>query len=811
DTASWVQMCGGGWRPDYLDPASQQYVFYEGNANDAFFGQELKRTGFVGGYTGMKVKRASVGGEGLVLDHFSRDALELHLKHNGDVQKPYLSGVKTIFMDSWEVYGSNWTPRLPQEFERRRGYSLNPYLPALFLPTGDVGARVRYDFRRTLSALALENFFAPLNTWAHQNGFLTRIQAHGTPADILEAYGMNDYPEGESYGEQDRRWINIRDRKLATSAAHLFGRNQVSGEAFTWLRCPQFQVTLENMKAAADAMYLDGINQLYYHGVPLTPSWVEAPGWYYYAATDVSRANTWWPYLRNLSDYIRRADFMLQQGTPVSSVAVYLPIEDVWSRAYGSWDDLAGALEQHLSEGGAASTAAMLADLQDGGFDFDFVNARRILAGRIDGSRMQIGPMSYRVVILPKIESIEPEALERLRDFCRAGGTVIAINRLPDRSPGLVEGTNRDGRVKNLAREIFGETSDANRQPWRAELRARGNSCGAGEGVFLPQDPYQNLVPRAFPLPRVVAKIIPPDLVIKPQDPEIGFVRRETADSKIWFIANLSAREKRFRARFQLSGWTPFLFDAMSGSVEPLRRFHQEGNSLQADLALGPWDSVFVVFRPGPPPAGVTDSNAQRILGVASGGKAVEAETDQNGMLYAHTPAGIVKAEVSGIPAPLLLHGPWQLRVTDVDKDLESLVSWTRFPELELCDFSGTGSYRAEFVLPGSDFSPGLRLVLELGEGYDIAEVWVNGKATGVAWKRPYEVDITAAARVGTNKLEIRVTNRLINRMRVKNPTEADRPPAMSPQMLRDYLPEPVISGLIGPVRVRISRRVTLR
>lgn len=152
---------------------------------------------FVGGYTGMKVKRASVGGEGLVLDHFRREALELHLKHNGDVQKPYLRGAKTIFMDSWEVFGSNWTPRLPEEFARRRGYSLIPYLAALFLPTGDSGARVRYDFRKTLSELALENFYAPLNQWAHQNGFQTRVQAHGTPADIIEAYGLNDFPEAK--------------------------------------------------------------------------------------------------------------------------------------------------------------------------------------------------------------------------------------------------------------------------------------------------------------------------------------------------------------------------------------------------------------------------------------------------------------------------------------------------------------------------------------------------------------------------------------------------------------------------------------
>lgn len=763
---------------------------------------------FVGSYTGMKVKRASVGGEGLVLDHFSREALELHLKHNGDVQKPYLQGAKTIFMDSWEVFGSNWTPKLPEEFERRRGYSLIPYLAALFLPAGDVGAKVRYDFRKTISELALENFYTPLNQWAHQNEFQTRVQAHGTPADIIEAYGLMDFPEAEAYGEQDRRHISIRDRKLASSAAHLFGRNQISAESFTWLRCPAFLVTLENMKAAADALYLDGINQIYYHGVPLSPSWADPPGWYYYAATDVGRGNTWWPYLKHLSDYLRRADFLLQQGKPEVKVAVYLPIEDVWSNAYGDWDDLAGAMEQHMSEGGDASTAAMLASLQDGGFDFDFINAQRIVAGRIDKGELHVGPMDYRVVILPNIGAIEPEALGRLRDFSHAGGTVVAIHRVPERAPGFVNAEKTTERVRNLARELFGDPSDANRPAWRGERRARGNKCGEGEGIFLPQDPYQNLAPRASPLPRIVAKIIPPDLVIEPPDAEIGFVHRETPDRRTFFIANISAREKRFLARFHVAGEAPFIFDAMTGSIEPLYKFRADGEFTEADLTLGPWGSEFVVFRREKPAAGVAETNVRRVLRVSNDGKFVEAEVEQNGVFEARTEAGILEATVTGIPAPLVV-GPWRLSKNSVEKELGALVSWTEFPELR--DFSGTVSFRARFVLPAPYFSSGTRLLLDFGEVHDVAEVFVNGRGAGVAWKQPFVMEITGSVKPGINELEVRVTNSLMNRMRVKQPTEADRPPAMSPEMLRDYVPQPVPSGLLGPVHLRASRRITLR
>lgn len=764
---------------------------------------------FVSGRTGMRVKRASLGGEGLVLDHFSREALDLHLKHNADVQVPYLRGAKSVFMDSWEVFGSNWTPKLPEEFGKRHGYSLIPHLAALFLPCGQVGAGVRYDFRRTLSELALENLFIPLKEWAHRNGFETRVQAHGTPADIIEAYGANDYPEGEAYGEEDRRRLNIRDRKLASSAAHLFGRNQVSGESFTWLRCPAFLVTLEQMKAAADALYLDGVNQLYYHGVPLSPSWAEPPGWYYYAATYVGPGNTWWPHLKHLSDYLRRADFLLQQGKPTARVAVYLPIEDVWSKAAADENDLAGALERHLGEGGSSSTAAMLADLQDSGFDFDFINGQRILAGQIDTRGLHVGPMDYRVVILPRVETIEPAVLTRLRDLCRAGGTVIALERLPDCAPGLVDAARNSRLVQELARELFGKPTEADRPPWRGELWARGNKCGTGEGVLVLRDPYQHLAPRAFPLARAVTKIMPPDLLFEPRDSDIGFVRRESAERKIYFIANLSPQAKRIRARFPVAGWSPFLFDAMSGSVRPLLHHHQESMTTEADLTLGPWDSIFVVFRPGAPSVGVTEANVKRLLRVTDSGKEVEAEVEQNGVFHVRSSAGVLSAEVTGLPAPLLLEGPWHLSVTEVSKELATLGSWTQLPEFR--DFSGTVLYRTKFELPTAYLAPETKLALDLGEVRDIAEVRVNGKDVGLAWKRPYLVDITGAVKAGANELEVRVTNSLMNRMRVKEPTAADRPPAMSPQMMREYVPAPVPSGLIGPVQVRASRVVTLR
>jgi hypothetical protein len=135
-------------------------------------------------------------------------------------------------------------------------------------------------------------------------------------------------------------------------------------------------------------------------------------------------------------------------------------------------------------------------------------------------------------------------------------------------------------------------------------------------------------------------------------------------------------------------------------------------------------------------------------------------------------------------------------------RQLEALVSWTSFPEFE--EFSGTASYRCEFRIPEAYLAGGTQLKLDLGEVRDVAEVKVNRQSAGTAWKHPFTLDVTRWARAGHNHLEVRVTNRLINRMRV-------RPPLPQPYTdLKDRVTQPVSSGLLGPVRLRPLRRVIL-
>lgn len=692
---------------------------------------------FVSGYTGMKVKRAAPGGEGLVLDHFNREALTLHLRHNGEVQKSALAGALAIGLDSWEVYNSNWTGKLPEEFERRRGYSPMRYLPAIFLPAGPAGACFRHDFRRTVSDLAIENFFTPLAEWAHGSGLKLRAQAHGTPADIIEAYGTADFPEGETYGPGDRRAINIRDRKLAASAAHLFGRGQISCESFTWLRFPMFRVTLEQMKAAADAIYLDGINQVNYHGVPLSPDWAEPPGFSFYASTFVGRGNPWWQYVRHLSDYLRRGNFLLQQGEPVVDVAVYTPVEDVWANAYGPWSDLAGGIEQRMNENGSA---AMLESLRNAGYDFDFVNARRLASARIAKGTLAVGPMRYRAVILPSVEAIEPDVLDRLSEFCRAGGIVIASGRVPSRSPALRDAAAQTARVAALAREMF----------------------RSGQALYVPPDPARDLSPPLHPVVRALSALWQPDVSLDKLDTEIGFVHRRAGARGIYFLANVGPRAKRVQARFRHGNAGALVLQPETGVSAPPLWSRTTADHTDVTAELEPWGSLFVILDPASKPA---------------------------------PPPAAAEVRVS-IPVP----GPWTLRRAGIaPAALARLVDWTELPGYG--DFAGTAVYSTQFRIAASRLRAGARVVLDLGEVEDVGEVVLNGLDVGVAWKHPYLLDVTHAVKPGANQLEVRVTNRLINRMVAHEP---QLPPPY--RRVRDYVLKPEPAGLRGPVMVRVVR-----
>ena len=261
--------------------------------------------------TKQKVKRAAPGGEGYVIDHFDHNAVSHYLDRfdqafaDNGVKFP-----KVMFNDSYEVYGADWTPRLFEEFEARRGYDLQPFIYILAKPDSlrtDADRLIVSDYRETLGDLLLENFTTQWTQWAHGHDAQTRNQAHGSPANLLDVYAAVDIPECEGFGLSDfgirglRRDAGFTKKndsdlsmlKYASSAAHISGKRFTSSETFTWLT-EHFRTSWSQCKPDLDLMFVAGVNHVVFHGSAYSPKGAEWPGWRFYASVDMTPNNKWW-------------------------------------------------------------------------------------------------------------------------------------------------------------------------------------------------------------------------------------------------------------------------------------------------------------------------------------------------------------------------------------------------------------------------------------------------------------------------------------------------------------------------------------
>ncbi len=476
---------------------------------------------FISTRTGQQVKRSAVGADGFVLDHFSREAVDHHLHTVADKlitafgdHPPY-----SVFSDSLEVYGADWTPDLPEQFRQRRGYDLLPHLPELFSasPTEEALA-VRHDWGQTLTELIDDNYLKPINAWAAAHHTLFRSQSYGDPAVSLSSNALVDLPEGE--GPQ---WRQFSYTRWATSASHVYGRPITSAETWTWLHSPAFRATPLDMKAEADRFFLQGVNQLMGHGWPYSPPTVAEPGWRFYAAGVFNAHNPWWMVMPDITSYLQRVSWILRQGSPANDIAIYLPEEDAYAAFLPGKVSLSDLMPRWI-------TPALTQAVEDGGYNFDYIDSAAIAARGIH----------YPLLILPDVDRLSPSTFQQIQQYVKLGGKVIALGRLPSHIPGLQTDAEASSRLASEVQTFFGPT-DSN-----AHVRS---------------------IRDVSQLEQTLRAMLPEDMHLATPAPEVGFIHRKLPASDIYFVANTGNQPVDTRVRFRSSHHVGEWLDADTGEV----------------------------------------------------------------------------------------------------------------------------------------------------------------------------------------------------------------------------------------------------
>lgn len=497
--------------------------------------------------TGQQVKRPAVGASGFVLDHFSHQAVADHLHNVADQliaafgnEPPY-----SVFSDSLEVHGADWTPGFLQEFRKRRGYDLLPHLPALFTIHPDAQAlAIRHDWGVTQTELVDRNYLSQITAWAHAHHTLFRSQTYGWPAVSLSSNALVDLPEGE--GPQ---WQQFSFTRWATSASHVYGRPITSSETWTWLHSPAFRATPLDMKQEADCFFLQGINQLMGHGWAYSPPSAGEPGWRFYAAGNFNAHNPWWIVMPDVARYLQRVSWALRQGKPANQVAIYLPEDDAWAAFTPGRTSMTDLMPHWI-------TPALTQAIEHAGYNFDYIDAAAIAARGIH----------YPVLILPNVNRISPSTLASIAQYNRNGGKVIALGRIPAHAPGFLNYAAISAQVEHASHALF----------------ERGSR-------------NVRVVPTDEQLGDVLHAMVPPDMHLTPAANQVGFIRRKLPGADIYFLANTGNTPVHAHAHFGSSYTSGEWLNPDTGAT--LAAHSKNG---VFTLALAPYSSTILLLHPGP-------------------------------------------------------------------------------------------------------------------------------------------------------------------------------------------------------------------
>ena len=229
--------------------------------------------------------------------------------------------------------------------------------------------------------------------------------------------------------------------------------------------------------------------------------------------------------------------------------------------------------------------------------------------------------------------------------------------------------------------------------------------------------------------------------------------------------------------RFRVSGKFPELWDASTGEVLRVSEYTKDKTGITLNIELPAHGSVFVVF-----------SNEKR----------------RELPLFAGDDRSDDGAEISG-PWKVTFPPDWGAPPSVV---FDQLISWTESGDSGIKYFSGTATYHNSFMADAA--SGKKKMILDLGEVRDVAEVFINGKSAGILWKKPWQADITNLVKAGENELKVEIVNLWVNRLTGDMLSDPEDRYCKTNQsyMIREIWPggdEPFriqTAGLLGPVNL---------
>ncbi|WP_298763506.1 glycosyl hydrolase [uncultured Polaribacter sp.] len=508
--------------------------------------------------TGTKNAPAAPQGVGYEIDKMNSELVQYHfdnfvgelLKRIPEESKP---AFKYVIADSYEMGSQNWTDNYEVKFKEKYGYNPVKYLPVLsgrIVGSVDESERFLWDLRRTIADDVAYEYVGALKKASNKHNLKTWLENYGHwgfPGEFMMYGGQSDLIAGEFWNEGTLGNIEC---KASSSTAHTYGKPITSAEAFTsarktYLRHPAM------LKKRGDWALTEGINHFVLHLYIQQPDDSRKPGMNAWFGTEFNRHNTWFRQADTYFDYLRRCQYLLQQGKYVADVCYF------------------------IGEGAPIMTGGRVPEIPKG-YSYDYINAEVIL-NRLsvkDGRFVLPDGMSYKVMVLPPFKTMRPELLQKIESLVAQGG--IILGQKPEKSPSLENYPSSDDIVKTIANKM-----------WDGNYEQGKMTKQYGQGKLF--DGYE--------LTEVFSDLnLTKDVAIA-DDAPVLWTHRNTSEMDVYFITNQSNKEIEIASVFRVNKkLKPQLWDAVSGEIRALPDFEITETGIKIPLKLKATQSWFVVF-----------------------------------------------------------------------------------------------------------------------------------------------------------------------------------------------------------------------
>ena len=482
--------------------------------------------------TGTTNSPAAPEATGYETDKMSREHIASHFDaHMGEILRRIPAEdrktFKVVVQDSYETGGQNFTDGMIEEFKTRYGYDPTPYLPVyngIVVGSEEASDRFLWDVRRMIADKVAYDYVGGLRDVSHQHGLHTWLENYGHwgfPGEFLMYGGQSDEIGGEFWSEGE---LGDIENRAASSCGHIYGKTKISAESNTcagnsYARYPGV------IKQRGDRFFAEGINNTLLH-VYITQPDDRLPGVNAWFGNEFNRHNTWFSQIDNYLTYLKRANFMLQQGLNVADAAYFIG-EDA--------PKMTGIVDPALPTG----------------YQFDYMNAEVIekYMDVKDGKITLPHGTQYRILVLPKLETMRPELLAKIKELIEKGAVVMGP--APSRSPSLQNQPAADQQVKAMAAEIWGDVDGVN-------VKSRK----LGKGMIL----------NGMTMEEAFATIdCIPDLNI-PEGAPVHYGHRTLDNAEIYFVSNQSDETIVVTPEFRVTGMQPELWAPTTGVIRKLKK-----------------------------------------------------------------------------------------------------------------------------------------------------------------------------------------------------------------------------------------------